>query len=126
MSNAKIAAAFFNFADLSDLPEELGAKLTSDTDGAAREYAAIVVAGADAGYPSLQIAQIMAVAIRMNAAGALEVVPTENTVRNYLNRAVRLKLISKPTRASYGPFNAAAPVEPEDEAAPVADPLAGI
>ncbi len=134
---ATVAASFFNFADLSDLPEELAQKLTSDTDGSAREYAAIVNSASAAGYNSLQIAQVMAVAERMAKQGLLSAVPTENTVRNYLNRAVKLKLISKPTRASYGPYNPNAVIEADETdeptttepTAPVAeetDPLAGI
>lgn len=117
----------FDFADLSDLPEELAEKLTRDTDGAVNAWADVVNKGAEAGYESLSINQIIAVGHRMG----LEM-PTVTTIRNYLNRAVELKLISKPTRMTYGAFgaeSAAASAQTEAEAPVTADdndPLAGI
>ncbi len=120
---------FFDFADLSDLPDELAEKLTRDTDGNVNAWADVVNKGAAAGFESLSINQIIAAGHRMG----LEM-PTVTTIRNYLNRAVELRLISKPTRMTYGPVgaeSAAAPVATEDQtdAAPAADeddPLAGL
>lgn len=118
--------SFFDFADLSDLPDELAEKLTRDTDGNVNAWADVVNKGAAAGFESLSINQIIAAGHRMG----LEM-PTVTTIRNYLNRAVELRLISKPTRMTYGPVgaeSAAAPVDTSDEA-PAAednDPLAGL
>lgn len=87
----------FDFSDLSDLPEELAAKLHSDNTGNARAYADVVQKGAEAGYDELTINQIMAAATRMGIE-----VPTQQTVRGYLNKAVELGMISKPSRQTYG------------------------
>jgi hypothetical protein len=87
----------FDFADLSDLPEELQKKLHTDTTDNAKVYADVVIAGAAAGYAELEINQIMAAAVRMNID-----VPTQQTVRGYLNRAVELGMIQKPSRQTYG------------------------
>lgn len=115
---------FFDFANLDDLPAELAEKLSSDTDGAVKAWAEVVSKGAAAGYDSLSINQIIAAGHRMG----LEM-PTVNTIRNYLNRGVELKLISKPTRMTYGVFGAesatgasTASEEPEADN----DPLAGL
>lgn len=99
----------FDFADLSDLPEELAGKLTRDTDESVRAWAEVVNKGVAAGYPELSINQITAAATRLG----LEI-PTQQTVRNYLNRAVELKLIGKPTRMSYGAPGAVSAAEPVD------------
>lgn len=87
----------FDFTDLSDLPEELQKKLYSDTMENARVYADVVRKGAEAGYDELDINQIIAAATRMGID-----VPTPQTVRNYLNKAVAEGMISKPSRQSYG------------------------
>ena len=118
----------YDFADLSDLPTELQEALETQTTDNARKYADIVKNGAAAGYSSLNIRQVEAVATRLYGT---EAVPTTATVRAYLNAAVKLKLIGKPTRNSYG---ADASVVVEGEAddvaeagdAPTADPLAGL
>lgn len=93
----------FDFSDLSDLPEDLAAKLHTDTDENARAYADVVVKGAEAGLEELSINQIMAAALRMGME-----VPTQQTVRGYLNKAAQLGLISKPGRLTYGPPTGAA------------------
>lgn len=120
----------YDFADLSDLPAELQEALETQTTDNARKYADIVKNGALKGYPSLNIRQIEAVATRMFGA---DNVPTTATVRAYLNAAVKLKLIGKPTRNSYG-ADASVVVAGEDDeagdqpAAPTTatDPLAGL
>ena len=106
----------FDFADLSDLPEELAGKLTRDTDESVRAWAGVVNKGVERGYPELSINQITAAATRLG----LEI-PTQQTIRNYLNRAVELRLIGKPTRMSYGAFGAVAAVEAATEEAPAAE-----
>ena len=134
MTNVK--ANPFDFANLSDLPEDLQKKLHTETSDSAKVFADVVIAGAAAGFPELEINQIMAAAIRMGID-----VPTQQTVRNYLNKAVDLKMIAKPSRQTYGVVAAAvaAPAEaPAVKAASKAeavvntdavlssDPLAGL
>lgn len=94
----------FDFSDTSDLPENIAKQLTpsSDKGVAAREWGAVVVAGKAAGLNELNINQIMAAAIRLGME-----VPTSQTVRGYLNKAVDLGIIVKATRQSY----AAAPAK---------------
>jgi len=87
----------FDFADLSDLPDELRGKLTRETDEAVKAWAGIVQQGVARGYDALNINQIVAVAHRMGIE-----VPGMQTVRGYLKRAIELKLIGKPTPRSYG------------------------
>lgn len=131
-------ASLFNFADLADLPQNLQEALETQTTDNARRYADIVKAGAAQGFKSLNIRQIEAVAHRAAKLGELgftagSEIPTTATVRAYLNAAVDLKLIGKPTRNSYG-ADASVVVEgdsDEEPAAPVAaasevDVLAGI
>ena len=131
-------ASLFNFADLADLPQNLQEALETQTSDNARRYADIVKAGAAQGFKSLNIRQIEAVAHRAAKLGELgftagSEIPTTATVRAYLNAAVDLKLIGKPTRNSYG-ADASVVVEGDsDEAdaapAPAAsevDVLAGI
>ena len=130
----------FDFANLSDLPQKLREQLETSTLDNAKRYADIVKAGAAAGYKSLSIRQIEAVANRAAARGELGFVagaeiPTTTTVRNYLNEAVKLKLIGKPTRATYSADTSVVVEGDDDEgadeaaAAPVAaavDPLADL
>lgn len=120
----------FDFNDLSDLPEELAGRLTSDTDKQERDWAGIVLAGVERGFSELSINQIIAVATRMGFE-----LPTVTTIRNYLNKGVARGLIGKPTRQSYGAPGTGSAVEEafEDGAkeapeAPVAevDPLADL
>ena len=87
----------FDFANLSDLPEELAKKLATETTDHAKVYADVIRKGAEAGFPELEINQIMAAAIRMGIE-----VPTQQTVRGYLNKAVELGMVSKPSRQTYG------------------------
>lgn len=126
MTNENQARDPFDFFDLSDLPEELAGKLTSDTDGDVRAWADVVKAGAAKGHTELSINQIIAAATRMGLK-----VPTQTTVRNYLNRAVQMKLIGKPTRMTYGAdANVVATGEateaPAEAPQEEADPLAGL
>lgn len=105
----------FDFADLSDLPAELAAKLNTETTDNARVYADVVRQGAAKGFAELEINQIIAAATRLG----LEP-PTQQTVRGYLNKAVELKLIVKPSRQTYGIEQTAT-----TEEAPAAEPAKG-
>lgn len=87
----------FDFSDLSDLPEDIAKRLHTDTNDSAAVYAEVIRKGAEAGHAELDINQIMAAAMRMGID-----VPTQQTVRNYLNKAVELKMVTKPTRQTYG------------------------
>lgn len=95
MTNAAVNP--FDFSNLSDLPAELAAKLATETTNNAAVYAEVIRKGAEAGFAELEINQIIAAAIRMGIE-----VPTQQTVRGYLNKAVELKLVSKPSRQTYG------------------------
>lgn len=124
MSNTELDP--FDFNDLSDLPEELQSKLTSDTDSQERAWASVVQKGVERGYGELSINQVIAAAIRMGFE-----IPTVTTVRNYLNKAVARGLIGKPTRQTYGAPGTGAAVEDADVADAVdalvaEDALAGL
>lgn len=125
----------FNFADTSDLPAELAAKLKTETTDKASAWAEILHLAADAGIAELDIAQIEAVALRLKME-----VPKQQTIRNYLNKAEELGLITKPTRQSYAAgarrpgaviaesagLEAAADVVKSDVVVPSTDPLADL
>lgn len=87
----------FNFADVSDLPPEIAKKLHTETADKASAWADIVHRAAAAGIDELTIGQIEGVAYRLKMN-----VPKSSTVRNYLNKAVALGMLSKPSRQSYG------------------------
>lgn len=103
----------FDFNNLDDLPENLRSKLETDTLENARQYAAVVNAGAEAGFSELSINQIIAAAHRLGYD-----VPTQATVRAYLNKAVEAGLIGKPSRVSYGALAVASIEEQVEEVAP--------
>lgn len=122
----------FDFTDVSDLPEELAAKLTAETNGNVDAFVGVVAKGKEAGYDTLEINQIMAAATRLGIE-----VPTQQTVRNYLNKAVEQGKLVKPTRQTYAVADGSvvASEEANAEAAAEAqaaevdvddDPLAGI
>lgn len=99
----------FDFSDLSDLPEDLQKKLHTEGADHAKEYAEVVRKGIEAGMTELDINQIMAAALRLGMD-----VPTQQTVRNYLNKAVELNLITKPSRQTYGSSAGKASTKAED------------
>lgn len=101
----------FDFTDLSDLPEDLQKKLHTDTNDRAVEYAEVVRKGAEAGIEELDINQIIAAATRMGMEP-----PTQQTVRGYLNKAVDLGLVVKPSRQTYGIGEIAATPAPKKAA----------
>jgi hypothetical protein len=108
----------FDFSDLSDLPAELAQKLTAETNGNVDAFVAVVAAGAEAGLKVLEINQITAAAIRMGIE-----VPTQQTVRNYLNAAVEQGKIVKPTRQTYALPGAVAEAAADEASADDSDDL---
>ena len=86
----------FDFSDLSDLPEELAAKLTAESNGNVEAFVGVVAKAKEFGIDTLEINQIIAGAIRLGID-----VPTQQTVRNYLNAAVEAGKLVKPTRQTY-------------------------
>lgn len=91
-----MAKDLFDFTNTDDLPEDLQKRLQTTSNDSAKEYAEILRKAKEAGHDELDINQIMAVALRMEMA-----VPTQQTVRNHLNKAVEIGLIKKPTRQTY-------------------------
>lgn len=86
----------FDFNDVSDLPQELQAKLSS---GGSTEYTKVLKvleAAKEAGRTSVTLTEIMAAATRMNVE-----LPSEVTIRNWLNKCVSQGMAIKPTRQTY-------------------------
>lgn len=116
---------FFDFNDLSDLPEDLQDKLTVATNGSVDDLVKVVAAGKEAGFDALSLNQVKAAGMRMGIE-----MPTDATIRNWLNTGVEQGKLSKPSRQTYA-ITGAVPIVEEAEApveAPVEedDPLAGI
>lgn len=113
----------FDFSDMSDLPPELAAKLTAETNGKVDAFVEVVTKANEFGLKILDINTITAGAIRMGIE-----VPSSQTVRNYLNTAVSQGKLVKPTRQTYAlPGNAPITEEAAGEAGadePEVDPLA--
>lgn len=86
----------FDFSDLSDLPEDLAAKLTTETNGNVSAFVGVVAKAAEYNITVLSINEIIAAAIRLGIE-----VPTQQTVRNYLNAAVTAGKLVKPSRQTY-------------------------
>lgn len=126
----------YDFSDISDLPEAIAKRVAVENKSvAATAWAKIVIDGAKHGMPNMEINQIIAVATRLGIE-----VPTAQTVRGYLNKAVENGLLVKPTRQTYAGANLRSKAEAiglgeadpvvtgEVNDAPVdnADPLAGL
>lgn len=103
----------FDFTKTDDLPADLAKRLTRSTDDKAKEWADVVNLAAHFGAGSLDIAHVVAAATRLGLD-----VPAETTVRTYLNRALELDMIEKPTRQTYGAKSKAKPATVE-----TADPV---
>ena len=93
-----MADNLFDFSNTDDLPADLQKKLarSGGDNSNAEAYAEIVRKGAEAGVAEMDINQIIAVAHRMQMK-----VPSQQTVRDYLNRAVEIGMIVKPSRQMY-------------------------
>lgn len=118
----------FDFNDLSDLPEELQEKLTVATNGSVDELVKIIAAGKEAGFDALTLNQVKAAGMRMGIE-----MPTDATIRNWLNTGVEQGKLVKPSRQTYAISGTVASVEvadeaPAEEAAPevAEDPLADL
>lgn len=89
----------FDFSDVSDLSEGLQKRLSGGgrVNPNIATYANIVKAAAEAGVGALSISMIECVAERMK-------LPTlsQQSIRNALVSAVKVGLIGKPTRQTYG------------------------
>ena len=99
----------FDFSDLSDLPEELAAKLTAESNGNVEAFVGVVAKAKEFGIDTLEINQIIAGAIRLGID-----VPTQQTVRNYLNAAVEAGKLVKPTRQTYALASKVSPASTND------------
>lgn len=126
----------YDFNDLTDLPEDLGKRLSTSAvaNPNVATYSDIVAAAYKAGLKMLNISQIEAIAVRMGLS-----VKSQQTIRTALNSGVKAGLLVKPSRQTYAAAEVAAiavaseeaPVDVSDETVPVAtaadaqiDPLA--
>jgi hypothetical protein len=102
---------FFDFTDVSDLPEDLRKRAAA---APVADLVADLAAIVDAAPCVLSLAQIIAVATRMGVT-----LPADPTVSKHVKTAIELGLIVRVTRQSYGKVGRdTAMVE---EVAPVAD-----
>ena len=67
----------FDFSNVADLPEELAAKLTAETNGNVDTFVNVVAKGKEAGFDTLEINQIMAAAHRLGVDVAADPAATE-------------------------------------------------
>ena len=102
MSNENVAANLFNFANTDGVPAEVVEAVNKErASGISKElYDAVVFVAANSP-EKLAIKQVVFVLHKLVAAGKLEKVPAETTVRDYLNRAVASGDIGKPSRQTY-------------------------
>lgn len=87
-------ASLFDFSNTADLPQEVADKLNKEKSEKAKLYGELVSAAGR----SVGISEIEAAAVR--AFGAKDV-PSQATIRKYLNDAVEFGYLVKPTRQSY-------------------------
>jgi hypothetical protein len=112
MTNTTPKANPFDFTDTSNLPEALAKRLSAPTatnNAAAAEWAGVVKEAAKYGLSVVTIAQIEAGATNMGMT-----VPSTQTVRGYLNKAVDEGLLIKPSRQSYSVAPKAARTKAEE------------
>jgi len=117
----------YDFNDLSDLPTDLGNRLSTSAvaNPNVAVYADIVAKAADAGLKVMSISQIEAVAHRMGLTGK-----SQQTIRTALNSGVKAGLLIKPSRQTYARAeliaedSAEAPVDVTDEIATPEAPVA--
>ena len=96
----------FDFNDLSDLPKELQEKLTAATNGSVDDLVKIIAAGKEAGFDALTLNQVKAAGMRMGME-----MPTDATIRNWLNTGVEQGKLTKPSRQTYAIVGTVASVE---------------
>jgi len=104
----------YDFNDLSDLPADLGKRLSTSAvaNPNVATYSGIVEAAAVAGLKLLNISQVEAIAVRMGLT-----VKSQQTIRTALNSGVKAGLLVKPSRQTYAAAEAG--TEVVSEAAPV-------
>lgn len=101
-SNLNITADLFNFADTAGVPDEVAAQVNKERKSGLNESLYDAIVAVVTGAPkAVTIKQVVFVLHKLVAAGSLEEVPAESTVRTYLNRAKENNDIGKPTRQSY-------------------------
>ena len=101
-ANIAIAADLFNFADTAGVPEDVAGAVNKERrNGLDEALYDAVVAVVNASPKAITIKQVIFVLHKLVAAGQLEKVPAENTIRNYLNRARENGDVGKPSRQSY-------------------------
>ena len=110
-------AKLFDFSNTADLPQEVADKLNKEKAENAKTYGALVSAAGR----SVNISEIEAAAIR---AFGKDNVPSQATIRKYLNDAVELGYLTKPTRQSYAGVGVVVTEEKTEEAPAPVDPLA--
>lgn len=94
------AAALFNFADTSDLSDELKSRV--EAGAAESPLVGVIVELVNAVDRPVTLVEIFAALTRAKVQGIIvEDIPAETTVRSYVNKAVSTNRIVKPTRQSY-------------------------
>lgn len=103
----------YDFSDLSDLPTDLGKRLSSSAvaNPNVALYADIVVKASEAGLKIMSIGQIEAVAHRMGLDSK-----AQQTIRTALNSGVKAGLLFKPSRQTYATRVAVTEMEVSDSA----------
>ena len=101
-ANTNITADLYNFADTDGVPDEVAAEVNKERrSGLDSELYDAVVAVVTGAPKALTIKQVIFVLHKLVSAEKLDKVPTENTIRAYLNRARENGDIGKPSRQSY-------------------------
>lgn len=127
-ANINITADLFNFADTAGVPEDVAASVNKERKSGLNEALYDATVAVVTGAPkAVTIKQVVFVLHKLVAAGSLEEVPAESTVRTYLNRARENGDIGKPSRQSYWTVESDAGEADEAEAgeAAGADTVAG-
>lgn len=117
----------YNFEELDGVPAELAEAITKERSGVNEALYNAVVTAVSGAPIALGIKQVMVVLHKMEGVE----VPTENTVRAYLNRAVANAAIGKPSRQSYWTIEShvegsEGTIPTEEAPAEEADPLADL
>ena len=86
----------FDFSDLSDMPEELAAKMQKSGSTQYLQLVDVIKAASEVGIKALTLNEVVVAATRMSVE-----LPAEVTVRNWLNKAVNMGRLCKPSRQSY-------------------------
>ena len=119
-----IGAGLYDFKDTAGVPDEVAADVNKERrSGLDNDLYDAVVAVVTGAPKALTIKQVIFVLHKLVSAEKLDKVPTENTVRSYLNRARENGDIGKPSRQSYWTVESDAGEAAED--APAAEGIEG-